>query len=175
MVGQWKARPEAANVACMDAMCTECGATTHDGESCRDCFDALLAYENERPAAFGAVHHLTVACYFLQHPSGYGPNILLAWHELLDRSIKLGEPATVLQQRMGRRFSGSAKVRDANAAVPAGWPCRWTVNVHDVLRPDERLPIDDYITRARTWATATLATLDAAQVTGWIPSDAPSP
>jgi hypothetical protein len=145
----------------MDDHCAGCGAPADGGASCRDCFDALLAYENEHPPAFGAVHHLTVACYFLQHPAGYGAEILRTWHELLRASLVAGERPHELQRRMGRRFAGSAKVRDPHASPPAHWPREWSVRVADVLRPGQQPAIEDYVTRANAWAAATLATLDA--------------
>src|SRR5213080_3358756 len=113
----------------MNAVCPECGAAIDDAakSTCRDCFDALLAYENERPDAFGPVHHLTVACYFLQHPSGYGQEILRSWHELLDGAMSGAATVHHLQKRMGQRFAGSTKVRDSAAVRPANWPRHWPV------------------------------------------------
>ncbi|MCB0192999.1 MAG: hypothetical protein KDJ65_13730 [Anaerolineae bacterium] len=51
----------------MSQKCLHCGANIQPNESCRDRFDLCLALEFENPIAFGAVHHLTVACYMLQH------------------------------------------------------------------------------------------------------------
>jgi hypothetical protein len=52
-------------------ICADCGAPAAEGETCRGMFDQLLAHEYALPEAFGAVHHLPVAVYSLQHPRGY--------------------------------------------------------------------------------------------------------
>lgn len=143
--------------------CESCGGTSVAGETCRDCFDALLAFENERPQAFGAVHHLTVPSYFLQHPAGYSMEILGEWRVMLAEILDGRSTARELQARAGRRFAGARRVRDAHAQPPAWWPRAWPMSVHDVLRPDEQLPtVGEYVARARSWASATRTALDAA-------------
>lgn len=147
------------------ARCAECGAPQPDGATCRDCFHALLAYEAERPAAFGAVHHLTVATYFLQHPRGYGAEVLRAWRALLADALDDRVSIDELRRRHGRQFEGSTKVRSPDAEAPRDWPAAWPLHVVDVLDPREPLPaVDDYVARARSWAAATRATLDAASI-----------
>jgi hypothetical protein len=47
--------------------CLDCGAELKDDETCRERFDRCLAFEYEHPETYGAVHHLTVPCYMLQH------------------------------------------------------------------------------------------------------------
>ncbi len=51
----------------MTNKCPECGAELPPGERCEERFNLCLALEYENPAAYGRVHHLTVACYMLQH------------------------------------------------------------------------------------------------------------
>jgi hypothetical protein len=51
----------------MSNKCPLCGAEVPPGGQCRDRFDLCLAMEFDNPVTFGAVHHLTVACYMLQH------------------------------------------------------------------------------------------------------------
>lgn len=140
--------------------CSECGAQHADGESCRACFEALLAFENERPPAFGAVHHLTVACYFLQHPAGYAPAALTAWRELLAEALDSRNGPSEFATRMRRRFDGAARVRESGAEPPSWWPRAWPMTVRDVLRPNEHPPsIEAYIDRAHRWAAETRAAL----------------
>ena len=141
--------------------CDQCAATQPDGASCRDCFDALLAYENERPQVFFAVHHLTVACFYLQHPRGYRHEVLAAWRSLLADALDDATPIPTLRQRMGRQFTGAKRVRDALAAVPPGWPASWPMTVVDVLDPREPLPSEEeYVARARQWADSVRRMLD---------------
>ena len=142
------------------ARCDECGALHSGGVTCRACFEALLAFENERPAAFGAVHHLTVACYFLQHPRGYNESALQMWRDLLADALDGRAAPRDLLKRAGRQFRGVRRVRDAQATVPAWWPPKWPVTVDAVLRPDESPTIDTYIQRAYEWAGQTRAQLE---------------
>ena len=150
----------------MITQCAECGDATVGDVTCLDCFHALLAFENERPEAFGAVHHLTVACYFLQHPAGYGADILTAWQDVLAAGRAGTERPRELQRRMGRRFGGTTKVRDATGQPPDWWPRAWTMHIRNVLTPGDAPTNDEYITRARRWATETLCALERARSTG---------
>lgn len=144
--------------------CAECGASQADGVSCRACFEALLAFENERPPVFGAVHHLTVACYFLQHPAGYVPAALDGWRELIAESLDDGETPRQMSTRMRRRFDGAKRVRDPSAVTPAWWPRVWPMTVRHVLSPAEPSPTAaEYMERARRWAAETRAALDLAE------------
>jgi hypothetical protein len=53
-------------------ICPHCGAVLPDGGECRTLFDQMLFWENEVPEN-GAVHHLAVLCYHIQHPHLYSP------------------------------------------------------------------------------------------------------
>lgn len=147
----------------MSERCPTCGAAWSAGATCRDCFDALLAFENERPPAFGAVHHLTVACYFLQHPAGYAVHTLDMWRELLADSLDGRASPRELQARFARRFGGANRVRDPHAVLPDWWPSTWPMTVCDVLDAASPLPsTETYVERARAWAIATREALDGA-------------
>lgn len=142
--------------------CPDCGAPQAAGASCRACFEALLAFENERPSVFGAVHHLTVACYFLQHPTGYGREVLDAWRALVADALDGRATPRELRQRSGRRFAGARRVRDPAATLPPDWPAAWPMTVADVLTPAEPPPSnEEYTRRALAWAAAVRRTLGA--------------
>jgi hypothetical protein len=141
--------------------CSECGALFAEGADCQSCFHALLAYENERPPAFGAVHHLTVATYYLQHPAGYTPEALAHWREVVRRSLD-GAAIRELREFSGKQFEGSKRVREPGAAAPPWWPAAWPLAIQSVFTPEASPGIDDYVHRAREWARATLRALDAA-------------
>ena len=132
--------------------CAQCGAEYDAGLDCEACFHALLAFENETPPAFGAVHHLTVIAYYLQHPKGYTTETLSAWREFLDMSLSGKASPNQLRQRARDKFEGSKRVRDDNATAPLGWPTRWPMTVQEVLRPEEPIGVDEYVSRARAWA-----------------------
>lgn len=50
--------------------CNECGAPE---QLCRGSFNQMLAWDFQDPSGAGRLHHLTVLCYNLQHPSVYSP------------------------------------------------------------------------------------------------------
>jgi hypothetical protein len=52
--------------------CPECGAVWQAGLTCKASFHQMLYWENENPP-LGAVHHLMVLAYHLQHPSLLSP------------------------------------------------------------------------------------------------------
>ena len=140
--------------------CAQCGAAHSPGAECEACFHALLAYEYERPVAFGAVHHLTVAAYYLQHPAGYKTEALDFWRELIAESLDgLVTPRDLLK-RASQRFGGATRTREEGATPPVWWPNEWPMTVQSVLRPEESPTVEEYIARARKWASATRATLD---------------
>lgn len=145
----------------MTQSCNHCGAVFEDGADCESCFHALLAYENERPAAFGAVHHLTVATYYLQHPAGYTHEALAHWREIVGKALA-GASIRELREFSGRTFEGSKRVREPGASAPAWWPADWPLAIQSVFIPGAIPDVDDYIRQAREWARATLRTLDAA-------------
>ena len=145
----------------MTQRCNQCGATHDDGADCESCFHALLAYENERPAAFGAVHHLTVATYYLQHPAGYTHEALAHWRELVGKALN-GAPIRELRELSGRRFEGAKRVREPGSTAPAWWPAEWPVAIQNVFVPGTPVDVETYVQRAREWASATLVTLNAA-------------
>lgn len=70
--------------------CSECGAKLTSGRSCQDYFDALLAKEFSN-TEYGAVHHLSVPAYMLQHPSRLSKQGWLEMRHLLFSFIQQGK------------------------------------------------------------------------------------
>lgn len=142
-------------------LCEECGAPQFGGASCVDCFHGLLAFENERPSAFGAVHHLTVASYYLQHPRGYKTEVLEMWRSGIADSLAGRTDLRDLLRRASVKFEGATRVRDLSAVLPVGWPKTWPVVTLDVYDPRVEPPdVPSYIVRARAWAASVIAHLD---------------
>lgn len=137
------------------ANCADCGSAAEPGASCKECFDALLAFEFEHPVAFGAVHHLTVTSFYLQHPRGYSLDALGAWRTVLVESPDEKRAPTEIMKAMSARFEGATRVRDRAASAPEWWPASWPITVRDVLNPNHDLPtVEEYVARAREWAAA---------------------
>ncbi len=83
----------------MSEHCPECGALWRDGVTCADHFHQMLFWENEDSANW-AVHHLTVLCYHLQHPSLYAPDGLEHATGLLIKFVDEGVDPRVLRVQM---------------------------------------------------------------------------
>jgi hypothetical protein len=139
------------------ADCPDCGARITDGETCRGLFDRLLAHEYAFPEAFGAVHHLTVAAYSLQHPRGYSRDAISMWRLIIAESLDgVSTPADFLA-RARAQFAGGVRVREPGAEPPDGWPRQWPMTAADVVdTPDAATHID----RVRQWAASIRAMLD---------------
>ena len=144
------------------ALCPDCGAPIADNASCRSLFDELLAHEYAFPTAFGAVHHLTVATYYLQHPRGFSRAAIRGWQAIIAESLDgTATPAEFLR-RARARSDTRVKIREADAEPPDGWPRTWPMTVADVVVPPGEVPnAEGHIRRVTEWAKATRATLDA--------------
>lgn len=151
-------------------ICEQCGARGEGQRPCRRAFEALLAYENERPGVFASVHHLTVSCYCLQHPAGFAKEALVVWYDLLAWVTENEVPVYRLRRRMADRVSGLTAVMDSAAGMPAGWPTHWARTVVDVYDAEAEPPMpEEYVRRALDWALATREGLRArfSGASGW--------
>lgn len=130
-------------------------------------FDELLALEYVAPAAFGAVHHLTVAAYSLQHPRGYSRAVIRGWRTMIAESLDaLTTPAEFLRRaRAEARRGVRIRVMEPGAEPPPGWPRQWPMTVADVVVPPSDAPdATGHIDRVRRWSASIRATLDGAAV-----------
>ncbi len=153
--------PESRRETTLDR-CDECGAAQFPGATCLDCFHGLLAFENEHPAAFGAVHHITVASYYLQHPRGYKTEVLALWRSAIADVLSGRASARDLRSRASAEFDGPTRVKDPLAVLPTGWPKSWPMVIRDVYDPRARLPdMTAYIDRAKTWAATVIGRLES--------------
>ena len=132
-------------------VCPDCGAPLAADEPCRTLFDRLLAHEYTFAEAFGAVHHLTVAAYSLQHPRGYSRDAVRMWQIIIAESLDgVSTPADFLD-RARAHFTDGVRVREPGAEPPPGWPTRWPMTAADVVdAPDAATHID----RVRRWAAS---------------------
>lgn len=144
--------------------CTQCGATGRADLTCREAFDELLALEFADREAFGPVHHLTVACYYLQHPDGFSDGVRAMWRRLIS-APEAGRAFAVSTMAATRhQFEGATRVREPGREAPEWWPRRWA---HTAL---DALPVDDadrtaagHVRRVRAWAVSVRAALDTAE------------
>jgi len=141
-------------------ICADCGAPAAEGETCRGMFDQLLAHEYALPEAFGAVHHLTVAVYSLQHPRGYSRDAIRMWQIIVVESLDgISTPANFLE-RARAHFTGGIRVRERGAEPPEGWPRVWPLTVVDAATPPDETPdAIGHIARVRAWASSVRETM----------------
>lgn len=146
----------------MPSTCPQCGAIYPSEETCQRRFDACLALEYENPAAYGAVHLLTVACYMLQH-NLYSRQGWLETRQMVAQTIRLGSNPVEIRKEYQRRLDSENR----NWSVTKGEKLgefdliRWSYTLADVpLDSPER-----YVAAVRRWAMAVLDDTD------WIKPD----
>jgi hypothetical protein len=76
-------------------ICPECGATAN---ACEDRFNECLVLEFS-DAAYGAVHHLTVAAYMIQHSSKLTPEGWLYERNLLKEFLVENKPPAFVRKQ----------------------------------------------------------------------------
>jgi len=141
--------------------CPECGSEWSNGTNCRARFEQMLAWEFEYPE-INTVHHLTVLCYHLQHPSLYSPEglhgaiRLLA--EFLDGKIK---PEEVRRRDRQKLDSGARRYKIKGTPAAHGVyqpPVHWTMTAADVIAGEPAF----YDQNVKKWARSVLDAIKAA-------------
>jgi hypothetical protein len=138
-------------------ICPECGAQLPPGRTCWHVFGELLAREFEDTEPLN-VHHLTVLCYMLQHPSFYSDEAYDWAITALRSAVRDGVAPVELRRRAEQYFKSGAKIkvtrRDQGAtARPAR---RWSMTVADAVGES----VEGHNERVRAWAEAVLADLE---------------
>jgi hypothetical protein len=137
----------------MPPSCPLCGAEFPAGEQCRDRFDLCLAKELENPATYGAVHHLTVACYMLQH-NAYSRQGWLGTRELLVQFIEQDKtPAEVRAQNRRKLDSHQRKWSITKGERISTEGLTWTRTIAAVRLDNP----DTYCADVELWAKSVLA------------------
>jgi len=137
----------------MTHKCPQCGAEYTSDEGCRDRFDLCMALEYENPTAWGSVHHLTVACYMLQH-NAYSREVWLEARKMLAQFIQGGITPSDVRKRNRSRFDSAhrawsvtkgPKLAEFDAIV-------WSRTIADVRLDDP----ETYCSDVRLWAISVL-------------------
>lgn len=141
--------------------CPDCGAAWTAGKTCQDDFYQMLYWENEFPG-HGAVHHLAVLGYYLQHPGLYSPDGLeqakILMVDFVERGASPGKvraqnAARVSSSNRGRKIKGKPGARGSYAH-----PVDWTMIAADVTAAGA----EHYIESVQAWARSILQSLRAA-------------
>ena len=139
-------------------LCVECGAQLKGFATCQDDFHELLYWENEFPG-YGAVHHLLVLCYHLQHPGLYTPQGLEQALQLLVDFLENGLTPEEARRRSQDQVDSSRRTWKLTARP--GWqaayphPVTWSRLTADIVRAGP----DQYLTNVRDWAASILSDL----------------
>ncbi len=135
--------------------CTQCGAHAQYGKTCREKYEEILALEYENPAIFGAVHHITVLCYNLQHPDSFTAEAISWMQSSLRAIIEEGLSPMELRKRAGKEFKGNVKVlRQIAYTETTETPrkIRWPITVMDIRTNEPEIYIED----VKAWAKSIL-------------------
>jgi len=146
----------------METICPECGAAWTHGRTCEGDFHQMLFWENERPE-LGAVHHLMVLCYHLQHPSLYSAEGLRFSRQLLRDFVVRG----ILPEEARRRSLEAVDSGQREWSVTARpgnrgsyeRPVAWTMLARDVVGSG----IDNYPASVQKWAMLIVNLLDESE------------
>jgi len=136
----------------MSHLCPQCRGVFSGEERCRERFDLGQVKEMEQPA-YGAVHHLSVPCYLLQH-NVYSQRGWLEVRKLLSRFVNDGwTPAMARRAIQAQATSRRTWNLTRGAKLPGVEQIAWSFTIADV-----RLGrAEDYCADVLTWARRVLA------------------
>lgn len=116
--------------------CAECGALWQTGVTCLEHFYQLLAWEFEDFTGAGAVHHLTVLCYSLQHPRVYSPQAFEDAKRMLAQYVVEGRsPQEIRTQNKALVDSGHRTYKIGGSPEAYGvyaYPIVWTKTIEEI-------------------------------------------
>jgi hypothetical protein len=136
----------------MSDQCPQCGAI-----GCKEKYGEILALEFEQPTVFGAVHHITVTCYNLQHPDTFTDEALAWMRSTLRDIVEKGLTGPELLKRTRGAFRGDARVKRHAAHAEAPALVKWSMTVADVRTDSSEIYVEDI----KAWAKSILKDLDA--------------
>lgn len=137
----------------MSQTCPQCGAEYPPGEGCRDRFDKCMAREFEEPNTFGAVHHLTVTCYMLQHNT-YARDAWLEARKMLAQFIQEDVTPAEMRQRKRSKFDSAQRTWSVTkgAKLLEFDTIAWSRTIASVRLEDA----ETYCSDVRLWAVSVL-------------------
>jgi hypothetical protein len=132
-------------------VCPECGAEATPEISCQSVFDECLIKEFTDPD-FGAVHHLTVAAYMLQHSSKLSREGWLSMRELLrEFLVENKSPVQIRRQNKAMVDSGNRTWKiTSRDGLPKITRVNWTRTILDVHLDTSAVYCADVTAWART-------------------------
>ena len=112
-----------------------------------------MALEYENPGAFGAVHHLTVVCYMLQH-NAYSRDVWLEARNMLAQFVEEGVSPAAMRGRNRVRFDSAHRSWSITkgAKLPEFETILWSRTIAGVRLDDP----ETYCADVQLWATYVL-------------------
>jgi hypothetical protein len=121
----------------------------------------MLAWDLENPDF--DVHHLTVLCYYLQHPGLYSPEGLEGAKQLLADFLEGGITPQKVRQRERSRMDSSKRTWKIKGTLTVRGayrhPVLWSITAADVTAGG----VDNYCDQVRAWARSVHEAIRAAQ------------
>ncbi len=132
--------------------CSECGASLRGVENCRDYFNQMLVWDFEDFNGAGSVHHLTVLCYHMQHPSLYSRVALTHAKQFLKEVIQNNLSAKELLEK-SREFLVT-KVNDSSVKGSPGNHGTYSLKILWSMTADKVIAdgLGMYQTHVNEWA-----------------------
>ena len=122
---------------------------------CRDKFGEMLALEFEDPTVFGAVHHITVICFNIQHPATFTEESL-AWMKSSLRAIIVdGLSPTELRKQVRKKTKGGVQVKHHKEPLEEPLRTHWSMTVADIRTEKPEVYCEDI----KAWARSMLKDL----------------
>lgn len=138
--------------------CPECGAPD---SLCKERFDEFLILEFTDPG-YGAVHHLTVAAYMVQHSSKMTREGWMYERDLLrEFLVENKSAATIRKQIKDTVDSGKRTFKfKSKTGIPVINKTNWTKTILDVRSENSEVYCDDI----NAWARSVLKDAEALKV-----------
>lgn len=143
-------------------ICEECGALLEEGKTCRDYSNEMIKWNFEDFLGVGQVHHLTVLCFNLQHPSLYSKRGLEDakdfLKEFVDKNVSFEEHDLRNRERLSSavrdwKIAGTPEDHGEYATAP-----QWEMRAQDVVLGG----LEGYGERVKAWSASIYNTLKQA-------------
>lgn len=142
-----------------NSICTECGALLENVQECRVYLNEMIKWDFEDFNGVGKIHHLTVLCYNLQHPSVYSEKGLEDAKQSLQKFLH--NPQAFKAHDESNRKKLASDIRDwkiTGTTEDHGEylikPC-WTMSASDVLKGG----LGVYMKNVEKWSQSVLDSL----------------
>lgn len=133
-------------------VCQECGTQLHNVNKCSEYFDQMIAWDFSDFTSVGKFHHLTVLCYYLQHPTHYSQEGLNEAVRILQAVVENKLSDKDLYKMESERFSSHKRSWSITGSKGTygnySREINWSMTVFNVVKDG----ITKYPERIQRWA-----------------------